>query len=109
MVLSTLAPAPIASPLQGNPSLATDTRAPWFFLWVQQLLKLGDAFLFGVLLPVAVLVFVSLIPYVLPGPDRQEAGRWFPRRGRLARIIVITLALIILGLTLLSLLPTANV
>ena len=42
LLLSTFVPAPLAAPIRGNPTLATDTRAPWFFLWVQQLLKLGD-------------------------------------------------------------------
>jgi quinol-cytochrome oxidoreductase complex cytochrome b subunit len=109
VLLSTFAPAPLASPLQGNPTLTTDTRAPWFFLWVQQLLKLGDPFLLGVLLPVTLLLVVGALPYILPGPPREEWGRWFPRGGRPVQVIIAGLALLILALTLLGLLPASNV
>jgi quinol-cytochrome oxidoreductase complex cytochrome b subunit len=108
LLLAIFIPAPLAAPLQGTPTLDTDTRAPWFFLWVQQLLKLGDPFLLGVLLPVVILIVVMLIPYVLPAPSRQELGRWFPASGRLAQIVVSLLAIIIIALTLLALIPTSN-
>ncbi len=67
VLLSTFMPAPLAAPIRGNPTLGTDTRAPWFFLWVQQLLKFGDPFLLGVLVPLAALTLLAVIPYVLPG------------------------------------------
>ena len=51
LILSTFVPAPIAPPIRGSTMLTADSSAPWFFLWVQQLLKLGDPFLLGVLLP----------------------------------------------------------
>jgi quinol-cytochrome oxidoreductase complex cytochrome b subunit/mono/diheme cytochrome c family protein len=108
LLLAIFIPAPLAAPLQGTPTLDTDTRAPWFFLWVQQLLKLGDPFLLGVLLPVVILIVVTLIPYVLPAPSRQELGRWFPASGRLAQFVVSLLAIIIIALTLLALMPTSN-
>jgi quinol-cytochrome oxidoreductase complex cytochrome b subunit len=104
VVLSTFLPAPLAAPIRGNPTLATDTRAPWFFLWVQQLLKLGDPFLLGVLVPLGVVILLALIPYLLPASAPHELGRWFPRTGRVAQILIIILSLIILGLTLLAML-----
>jgi quinol-cytochrome oxidoreductase complex cytochrome b subunit len=108
LLLSTFVPAPLAAPIQGIPTLSTDTRAPWFFLCVQQLLKLGDPFLLGVLTPVLTLVLISLIPYILPGSAKDELGRWFPRSARAAQILLAVLALIILGLTFLALLPSSN-
>jgi len=102
ILLATFLPAPLGAPIRGTPTLETDTHAPWFFLWVQQLLKLGDPFLLGVLVPVVVLGMLALIPYVLPAPAKEELGRWFPRRGRIAQILVAVIMLIILGLTALA-------
>ena len=102
VLLSTFLPAPLGAPIRGTPTLETDTRAPWFFLWVQQLLKLGDPFLLGVLVPVVVLAVLALIPYVLPAPAREELGRWFPRGGRIAQILVAVMMLVILVLTVLA-------
>jgi quinol-cytochrome oxidoreductase complex cytochrome b subunit/mono/diheme cytochrome c family protein len=102
ILLSTFLPAPLADPIRGTPTLATDTRAPWFFLWVQQLLKLGDPFLLGVLVPVAVVGILALVPYLLPAPAKEELGRWFPARGRIAQILVAVILLVILGLTVLA-------
>lgn len=104
ILLSNFMPAPLAAPIRGNPTLATDTRAPWFFLWVQQLLKLGDPFLLGVLVPLGAVILLALIPYILPGSAPHELGRWFPRSGRMAQILISLLTLLLLGLTLLALL-----
>ena len=62
--------SPPRSPRRSPRSLlpAGDTHAPWFFLWVQQLLKWGDPFLLGVLVPLLVLVLLALIPYIFPQP-----------------------------------------
>lgn len=108
ILLATWLPAPLFPPLQGNPTLETDTQAPWFFLWVQQLLRLGDPFLLGVLLPIGLLILISTLPYVFPGLERAYLGRWFPRQGRAVQIIVGMIAIIILILTLLALLPISN-
>lgn len=108
LLLAALRAAPLSPPLQGDSTLATDTHAPWFFLWVQQLLKLGDPFLLGVLLPIGVILLVSALPYLTPGLQRVELGRWFPHRGRAVQIIVAILAITILALTLLALLPIPN-
>ncbi len=107
-LLANFIPAPLAPPLQGDPSLETDTRAPWFFLWVQQLLRLGDPFLLGVLLPVGLVALFSLFPYIFPGLERDELGQWFPRRGRPVQIIAAVCVIAVLVLTLLALLPNPN-
>ena len=81
------------------------TRAPWFFLWVQEMLKLGSPFLWGVVVPLAVLVALTLIPYIFPKTAIGELGKWFPRSGRPAQVFFVLIILFILILTVLVLLP----
>jgi quinol-cytochrome oxidoreductase complex cytochrome b subunit len=110
IVMSTYIPAPIAAPM-GAAAVGADVRAPWFFMWVQQLLKLGDPFLLGVLLPFGLLAFLALIPFILPNARPEELGCWFPRGNRLAQILVGLILLGLLALTMLSMLtaPSAGV
>jgi quinol-cytochrome oxidoreductase complex cytochrome b subunit len=98
ILLATYIPAPIAAPMSES-AVEVEARAPWFFLWVQQLLRLGDPFFFGVLIPLFLLVFLALIPFILPNARPDELGHWFPRGNRLAQILV---SLILLGLILLT-------
>ena len=102
LLLSALQPAPIAAPIADPGSLTGDVQAPWFFLWVQQMLKWGDPFAWGVLAPLVVLAVLAAIPYVLPKPAASELGRWFPRSNRLAQVIVIVIALAVIVLTFLG-------
>jgi ubiquinol-cytochrome c reductase cytochrome b subunit len=53
----------------------THTAAPWYFLWVQGLLKLGDATLMGVLVPAALFLAFFLLPYLDQNPSRRAADR----------------------------------
>jgi quinol-cytochrome oxidoreductase complex cytochrome b subunit len=105
LLLSAFVPAPLAAPISDNSAIAETVRAPWFFLWVQEMLKLGSPFLWGVLVPLAVLVVLILIPYVFPKPRETELGRWFPKNNRLAQITAGLIILLILILTILALLP----
>jgi len=107
-VLSIFSAAPIAPPIIEMATLSEDVRAPWFFLWVQQMLKWGDPFVWGVLIPVIVLVILVLISYVFPKPAKSEMGSWFPKSNRLAQITLAVIALIIIILTLLALTAVAN-
>jgi len=102
LILSTFIPAPIAPPIRGSTMLTADSSAPWFFLWVQQLLKLGDPFLLGVLLPLATILFISALPYIFKDVKQNEAGRWFPRSGRIVQLLFSIIAVIIIALTLFS-------
>lgn len=106
-LLSSFIPAPLAAPLTASISLAETARAPWFFLWVQQMLKLGNPFLWGVVVPAAALVLLALIPYLFPNPRAAELGSWFPKGNRLAQVVAGVLFLAILVLTALALLPGA--
>jgi quinol-cytochrome oxidoreductase complex cytochrome b subunit len=107
LILSALAPAPLAAPILAGAASAGTARAPWFFLWVQELLRLGNPFLWGVLVPLAVLILLTLIPYFFPKPAPSEPGRWFPKGNRLAQIIILLIFLAILVLTALALFPVS--
>ncbi|MBI5930474.1 MAG: cytochrome b N-terminal domain-containing protein [Chloroflexi bacterium] len=102
IVVAGFAPAPIAAPIEEITAFSSDSRAPWFFLWVQQMLKWGDPFLWGVLAPLATLTVLVLIPYIFPHPHESELGRWFPKSNWLARLILTMIAVLVLGLTLLG-------
>jgi quinol-cytochrome oxidoreductase complex cytochrome b subunit len=51
------------------------TEAPWFFLWVQGLLKLGDKTWMGVILPAGIFVLWMLVPYLDRNPRRLACRR----------------------------------
>ena len=105
VVLALLIPAPLAPAIQEGTASASENLAPWFFLWVQQLLKFGNPFLFGVLIPFGVVLVVALVPYITPGRlSSAELGKWFPRGGRNIQVLIAILAGLIILLTLLSLL-----
>jgi cytochrome b-561 len=106
LLLSLFAPAPIAPAMTSTPAVAGSTRAPWFFLWVQQMLKWGSPFLWGVIVPLAVLLALTLIPYIFSKTAIGELGKWFPRSGRPAQVFFVLIVLSILVLTVLALLPS---
>lgn len=95
-------PAPLAPPMTEVSATVADSRAPWFFLWVQQLLKFGDAFWMGVVIPLGAILFLALVPYIFSKINAEELGEWFPRSGRVAQILVFLLTLAIFGLTILA-------
>jgi quinol-cytochrome oxidoreductase complex cytochrome b subunit len=105
LILSVFAPAPLAPPITNAATLTEAARAPWFFLWVQQLLKLGSPFIWGVLVPLAVLVLLILISYGFPQPAQADLGRWFPKSNLAAQILFAILGLAILILIALALIP----
>jgi quinol-cytochrome oxidoreductase complex cytochrome b subunit len=102
LLFSLIVPAPIEGPISDASLMTSDSRAPWFFLWVQQLLKLGDPFLWGVLTPVLVVIALGLLPYVLPNAKNEELGRWFTRGNRIAQALTVLIVLVILALTVLG-------
>lgn len=112
MFVSTVFPAPIERPItQIGVDMSADAdnaRAPWFFLWVQQLLKLGQPFFWGVTVPVLLLIFLALLPFILPQVKEGELGRWFPRGNRLTQIVIILITLALILLTILATTPTVQ-
>jgi quinol-cytochrome oxidoreductase complex cytochrome b subunit len=103
--LSTLVPAPIAPQITDLTAISPEARAPWFFLWVQQMLKWGDPFVLGILAPLLLLMLLATIPYFLPEPSARELGRWFPKSSRMAQIVLAAIFLVIGALTVLGALP----
>jgi quinol-cytochrome oxidoreductase complex cytochrome b subunit len=52
------------------------TTAPWYFLWLQGLLKLGDKVIWGVIVPFGILAPLLLVfPYLEVGPSRRYGDR----------------------------------
>jgi quinol-cytochrome oxidoreductase complex cytochrome b subunit len=84
-------------------AISAEASAPWFFLWIQQLLRLGPPFTMGVLLPVALLTILAVTPYLV---DRSSegVGDWFNRRGRAAQLVLLGVSGLVLVLTLMGVL-----
>lgn len=107
ILLASFAPAPIAPLInEMQPAISTEARAPWFFLWVQQMLHWGDPFLWGVLAPLTILGVLILIPYIFPLPAEHELGRWFPKSNRLAQIALGAITFFVIILSCFALLTT---
>jgi ubiquinol-cytochrome c reductase cytochrome b subunit len=59
-----------------NPqSTPLHTVAPWYFYWLQGLLKIADKMIAGVILPGVLLVLLAGIPYLDPNPSRRAKDR----------------------------------
>lgn len=101
IALSIVAPAPLG-PAVDLPARPDKAQAPWFFLWVQALLRAIPPVWAGVLIPLGLLAILILIPY---GLDRQAEGvaEWFNRQGRAAQIATIAIFVGLVALTLIEL------
>lgn len=79
VVWSILADAPLEQEADAtrtpNPS-----KAPWYFLGLQELLVYFDPWIAGVVLPVLIVVGLALIPYLDPNPEGDGFYCWRPRR-----------------------------
>ena len=51
------------------------TKAPWYFLWIQGMLKLGDPTLMGVILPTVMFGLLFAVPYLDNNPSRLGKNR----------------------------------
>jgi len=52
------------------------TTAPWYFLWLQGMLKLGDKVLWGVIVPTNIIPgILFVLPYFEVGPSRRYGDR----------------------------------
>jgi ubiquinol-cytochrome c reductase cytochrome b subunit len=60
------------------------TTAPWYFLWIQGALKLGDKVFWGIIFPTLVIVLLMVYPYV----DTQLSRRYAHRRFALSLAMV---------------------
>ena len=101
ILVSSFIPAPIAAAMTETHKTGASS-APWFFLWIQQMLRWGDPFILGILIPMGILLIISLIPYIFPQPVDGEIGTWFPKSNRFVQIMMVLIALFILVLTMLA-------
>ncbi len=69
------------------------TTAPWYFLWLQGMLKLGDKVLWGVIIPTIIVGATLVFPYVELGPSRRYGNR----RIGLSGVAVVVYALAVLS------------
>lgn len=96
IVISVLFDAPIG-PAAEPGALVEHTKAPWIFLWVQELLRVWPPALAGVLTPLAVLLVLALLPYF--DWSNEGVAVWFNRQGRVAQVVIIALYAVIIALT----------
>jgi hypothetical protein len=55
-----------------NPQVTPlDTKAPWYFWWLQGMLKLGDKTLMGIILPTIIVGLLLGVPYIDRNPHRS--------------------------------------
>jgi menaquinol-cytochrome c reductase cytochrome b/c subunit len=86
MVLSTMINAPLLN--RANTDVTPNpSKAPWYFLNLQELLLHMDKAWAGVLLPTIALVFFMIIPYI--DRSREGQGVWFGTKYA-ARLTIIT-------------------
>ena len=63
-----------SAPLENiaNPQVTPlDTKAPWYFWWLQGMLKLGDKTLMGIIIPTILVALLVGLPYIDRNPHRQ--------------------------------------
>jgi quinol-cytochrome oxidoreductase complex cytochrome b subunit len=61
-----------------NPQVTPlDTEAPWYFWWLQGMLKLGDKILMGIVIPTILVVLLVGLPYIDRNPYRSLYRRPF--------------------------------
>lgn len=51
------------------------TTAPWYFLWIQGMLKIGDKFVWGIIMPGIAFGILFVLPYLEVGPSRRYGDR----------------------------------
>jgi cytochrome b-561 len=110
-ILASAIPSPLEEPANAlvtpNPA-----KAPWYFLWLQEIVtdttvRLGSftingAFLGGVILPGLLIGLLTVWPWLDRSPAAL-AGRWFPRDRRVQNAIFLVLMAIILVFTFIGL------
>jgi hypothetical protein len=52
-----------------------DTKSPWYFWWLQGLLKLGDKSLMGIIIPTLLVILLFAVPYIDRNPYRSFVKR----------------------------------
>jgi ubiquinol-cytochrome c reductase cytochrome b subunit len=69
-----------------------DTMAPWYFLWLQGMLKIGDKTLMGIILPTIIFGLLFAVPYIDRNPHRTFYKRpWAVGIGILFVLVLVVL------------------
>ncbi|HET6374204.1 MAG TPA: cytochrome b N-terminal domain-containing protein [Candidatus Polarisedimenticolia bacterium] len=109
-ILSVFIPSPLEEP--ANPLLTPNpAKAPWYFLWLQEIVTdttlhvggftINGAFLGGVLLPGFLIGLMIVWPWLDRSPA-SAAGCWLPKSRRTQNLIFLALALAVILLTLIG-------
>ena len=70
-----------------------DTKAPWYFWWLQGMLKLGDKSLMGIIIPTIIVLVLIAVPYIDRNPYRSLFKRpWAVGIGLLSVIVLLVLS-----------------
>ena len=67
-----------SAPLESvaNPQVTPmDTEAPWYFWWLQGMLKLGDKTIMGIIIPTILVAVLVALPYIDRNPYRRLVKR----------------------------------
>ena len=102
------------SPLEeaANPLVTPNpAKAPWYFLWLQEIVTdttihlgsftLNGAFVGGVILPGILVVLLTIWPWLDRSPA-AAAGLWFPRTRRAQNLVFLALTVLVILLTLIG-------
>ncbi|MBI5029894.1 MAG: cytochrome b N-terminal domain-containing protein [Chloroflexi bacterium] len=94
--LSLIFPAPIGTAANLNAGVV-DVRAPWIFLWVQNLLRVIPPLWAGIIAPAFVLILLALLPFL----DRRGPGRaiWFARERWKPQLLLFIIAVVLVVLS----------
>ena len=111
-LLAAFIPSPLLEP--ANPEVTPNpAKAPWYFLWLQEVVtdttvrlgpvRVNGALVGGVVLPLALAVVLTIWPWLDRSPG-TTAGVTFPRERRVQNVVFLAIALAIAGLTVIGLL-----
>jgi quinol-cytochrome oxidoreductase complex cytochrome b subunit len=106
-VLASLVRSPLEEP--ANPLVTPNpAKAPWYFLWLQEIVTdttftvfgvtVNGAFLGGVILPGLLIGLLTAWPW-LDRSSRGTAGVWLPRERRTQNAVFLLLVLLVVALT----------
>jgi quinol-cytochrome oxidoreductase complex cytochrome b subunit len=109
-LLATFVPAPLEAP--ANPGVTPNpAKAPWYFLWLQELVTIttfsvagrtiNGALLGGIIIPGVLVLVLLAAPYLDKSPIRN-VGIWWGRERRLQNWIFLAVVLAILILTIIG-------
>jgi cytochrome b-561 len=111
-LLAAFVPSPLLEPANAEVT-PNPAKAPWYFLWLQEVVadttvrlgpvRVNGALVGGVVLPLALSVLLTLWPWLDRSPG-AAAGVAFPRERRVQNAVFLAIALAITALTVVGLL-----